>query len=238
MQTSHAPVWRRIYDELATEIARQVHPPGSRMPPEGELAQRFGVNRHTVRRAMAALQDDGVVRIERGRGTFVQEQVIDYPITRRTRFSDIIVGADREPQNDVLRLVEEPAAGEAAEELAVVEGAPLLVVETIRMADRQPLSITAHHFPKDRFDGLIEVFRETLSITQALYRLGVHDYFRRSSRVRARLPSEYEARHLQQPATQPVLEVHSVNVDPQGRPIEFALARYCAQRVQLVFAPT
>ncbi len=49
--------------------------------------------RHTVRRAIAALANRGLVRAERGSGTFIEQQRIPYPIKQRTRFSEIVTGA-------------------------------------------------------------------------------------------------------------------------------------------------
>lgn len=229
--------WGKIADALGEEIRSGRHEPGDRLPTEAALAARFQVNRHTLRRAMSALQEEGLVRIEQGRGTFVQEDVIDYPLARRTRFSEVIIGAHREPHSQILRTAEQPAGGDAAEALLVTDGEPLLVIETLHLADGRPLSVTAHHFPKARFDGLVEHFRDTGSITRALYALGVRDYFRDSNRISTRLPDDWEARQLRQPASMPVLVSQSVNVDQDGRPIEYGLARYAGRRVQLVFNP-
>jgi GntR family phosphonate transport system transcriptional regulator len=230
-------LWGRIAATLAQEIRSGQYQPGDRLPTEAALSARFQVNRHTLRRAMAALQDDGLIRIEQGRGTFVQEDVIDYPLARRTRFSEIIIGADREPHSQILRTAEQPATAEAAAALLVPDGEPLLVIETLHLADGRPLSVTAHHFPKRRFDGLVERFRESGSITQALYALGVRDYFRDGHRIGTRMPDDWEARQLRQPATLPILVSQHTNVDVDGRPIEFAVARYAGRRVQLVFNP-
>lgn len=231
-------LWREIQRILTEEIAAGVHPPGERLPTEAALASRFEVNRHTLRRAMGALQAEGLVRVEQGRGTYVQEAVIDYPVGRRTRFSEIVIGADREPHSERLRAVTVPAGDEAADALLLPVGSPLVLLETVHLVDGRPLSLTAHHFPGERFDGLIEAFDETGSITQALFRLGVKDYFRGVTRATTRLPDAREAARLRQPESQPVMVTHSVNLDPDGRPIEFAIGCYAGRRVQLVFDPS
>src|SRR5215207_8825452 len=89
-------LWRRIADQIEQSIARGTYPPGSRLPGEIEIAGRFGVNRHTVRRAIAALAERGLVRAERGSGTYVQAARIPYPIRTRTRFSEIVGRSGRE----------------------------------------------------------------------------------------------------------------------------------------------
>ena len=64
-------LWRRIADELRGDIAGGALPVGARLPGEAMLAQRFGVNRHTVRAALKALERDGLVRARQGSGTFI-----------------------------------------------------------------------------------------------------------------------------------------------------------------------
>lgn len=229
--------WRRIRDQVADEITNGEYGPGACLPAEMALSRRFGVNRHTVRHAMARLAEDGLVSIEQGRGTFVREQVLDYPVTGRTRFSDILIGADHDPHSQLLFARQQAANDEMADALFIQEGAPVLLLETIRLMDQVPLAITAHYFPEDRFAGLVEAFQESSSLTSALYRFGVRDYFRQVTRVNARLPDEDEARLLRQPQSQPILEHRSINVDPDSRPIEFAIGRYAGQRVRFVFEP-
>jgi GntR family transcriptional regulator, transcriptional repressor for pyruvate dehydrogenase complex len=71
------PVRRGLADQLVehliTAILRGDHPPDSQLPPEGRLAELFDVSRLTVREAVKALRGKGVVRIEQGRGTFVNQ---------------------------------------------------------------------------------------------------------------------------------------------------------------------
>jgi DNA-binding GntR family transcriptional regulator len=81
-------LWRRVADEIEQAIAAGTYLPGTRLPGELDIASRLGVNRHTVRRAIAALSERGLVRAERGSGTFIEARRISYPIRARTRFSE------------------------------------------------------------------------------------------------------------------------------------------------------
>ena len=81
-------VWRQIGESLADDIRNKLYLAGEQLPSEPELAAKFAVNRHTIRRAMGELEQSGLIRIEQGRGTFVQEHAIDYAIGKRTRFSE------------------------------------------------------------------------------------------------------------------------------------------------------
>ncbi|MEM8878925.1 MAG: GntR family transcriptional regulator, partial [Pseudomonadota bacterium] len=66
---SQQPVWQQIRASLAGEIASGKRAGGSMLPTEAELSRQFEVNRHTIRRALRALAEDGLVRAEQGRGT-------------------------------------------------------------------------------------------------------------------------------------------------------------------------
>src|SRR6516164_3089932 len=92
-ETAGIALWRRVADQLERAIADGSYPVETRLPGEIEIAQRLGVNRHTVRRALAALADRGFVRAERGSGTYVETRRLRYPISSRTRFSEIVGAA-------------------------------------------------------------------------------------------------------------------------------------------------
>ena len=89
-------LWRRIADDVERAIASGEFAAGEKLPGETEIAARFAVNRHTVRRAIAELAGRGLVRPARGSGTFVEGGRLAYPISRRTRFSEIVGTAGRE----------------------------------------------------------------------------------------------------------------------------------------------
>jgi len=88
MRPAGVTVWREIEQVLTREIADGVHPAGAKLPIERDLAAKFGVNRHTVRRALSSLQDKGLISIEPGRGMFAKSTRLSYPVGKRTRFSE------------------------------------------------------------------------------------------------------------------------------------------------------
>jgi len=227
-------LWRQIAGELERGIAAGTWAPGSRLPPEAALAARHGVNRHTVRRALDSLAARGLLRIEQGRGSFVSEDVVDYPLGPRTRFSEVIRAQNREPEGRILRIAEASAGAAAAEALRLAPGAPVLTVERLGLADGRPVVLGLHHFVLPRFAGLGAALEGHGSITRALALSGLADYRRAWTRVTARLPTAEEAAHLRQARTRPVILAEALNVDPQGQPIDYTLSRYAAGRVQII----
>lgn len=228
-------LWRQIERQLADDITMGLYPGGSRLPTEPELAERFGVNRHTLRRAIAALAEQGLVRVEQGRGSFVQEDLVDYMIGRRTRFSEIISSLDRTPSGRLLRAYETPADSQIAKELGLKAKTLCIFLQTLNEVDGQPVSVGTSYFPAKRFPQLIPVYSETRSITRALEHHGVGDYVRRTTRVTARMPDVDDAAHLRQSRSRPILVVESINVDREGVPVQYGVGHFASDRIQLVF---
>ena len=230
-------LWRQIASGLEGEIRRGRLRPGERLPTEHDLAERLGVNRHTVRRAVAALEESGLVRAEQGRGTFVERSVLDYAVGRRTRFSESLDREAVEPGRELLDASRPRAGAIIGEALGIGARERVERLELLGSAGGRPLSLAAHCFPSARFEGIAEAWTELGSVTAALERFGVEDYTRSITRVTARLPEEREREHLALPRQRPVLVTESVNVDSAGAPIEYGHTCFAADRVQLVLEP-
>ena len=232
-----APVWRRIAQSLASEIGASGLQPGARLPTEAELSARFGVNRHTVRRALDQLVRAGLVRTERGRGAFVAEEMIAYPVIPRTRFNEWITKQNREPSGQALHVREQRADSHVAEGLGIEPGRPVAWLERLGLANGTPVSLGSHYFAIEQLPGIVEALRSQPTVTAALNHVGVADYVRQSTRVSSRMPTAVEADLLQVSRSRPLLVCDNVNVDQDGRIVEFGLTRYPSTRVQIVFEP-
>ena len=230
-------LWRQIVGHIRQDIDRGALPPGARLPTEADLSRQFGVNRHTVRRALEELSRGGVVRVEQGRGSFVAEDVLDYAVEPRTRFSEWIRRHNKEPSGRILQLKEITADSRVAAGLGIRPGARVVLLERLGFADDRPVSLTSHNFPAARLPGLLEALRTAPRITEALQTAGVADYMRQLTRVTARLPSPEEADLLRTGRSRPLLVAENVNVDRGGTVVEFAIGLYPTPRVQIVFEP-
>src|SRR5580698_10183825 len=230
-------LWRQIFVRLQGDIASGGLKPGTKLPTEAELSAQFGVNRHTVRRALEELSRDGLVRVEQGRGSFVAEDVLDYNVEARTRFSEWIRKHNKEPSGIIRQLRELPADQRIAAGLGVRGGSRVVLLERLGFADDRPVSLARHYFPAVRLKGMLQALQATPRITEALRSVGVDDYLRLQTRVTARLPTQTEAELLRMARNRPVLITENVNVDRAGTIVEFATGCYPTPRVQIVFEP-
>ena len=228
-------LWNQIEQVLTKEIEAGLLRAGERLATEPQLAERFGVNRHTVRRAVAQLAERGLVKVEQGRGSFVAEHVLDYLIGRHTRFTDLVNRQNRNPGGGFLFAAQVEAEGTVAKALKVAPGTALHHLETLGALDDRPISVGTHFFPAQRFPDLVEIYQREGSITRTLTHFGCGDYERRITRVTARIPDASDAELLRQARNRPVLVTESVNVDAAEVPVEYGIARFAADRFQIVF---
>ena len=232
-----APLWKTIADTLAAEIAQGLYPPGAKLPTESALAARFGVNRHTVRRALAALAGTGTLRARRGAGVFVTARPTDYPIGRRVRFHQAVTASGRTPAKSITRQETRPASARESAALRLPPGAPVHVVEGVSLVDGQPVAAFRSVFPAAALPGLLAALARTQSVTAALAACGVADYTRAETRLTAKRADALLALALDLPEGAPVLRSVGVNIDPAGTPLELGSTWFAGDRVTLTVTP-
>ncbi|MBM5574806.1 phosphonate metabolism transcriptional regulator PhnF [Deefgea sp. CFH1-16] len=229
------PKWQQIATLLAEEIAQKTL--RGQLPVEPILAQRFAVNRHTVRRAVQALESQGLVRIEQGRGTFVQEDLIDYQMGRRGRFSHSLAAQSLSGASQILRSDVIIASDEVCQQLEIAAGSEVLKIEALDFVADQVVGVCTEYLPLPRFAGFHALLAEHGAMSDALRAAGVVSMSRKSSKITARIPRAEVAAQLAQPKSQPVLYVESVYQDDHGQVIEYGITRFAAHAIQLVITP-
>jgi GntR family phosphonate transport system transcriptional regulator len=234
---TRSPLWRSIADTLAAEIAQGRYASGDKLPTEAALSQRFGVNRHTVRHALAALAEAGTVHARRGAGVFVASHPTDYRLGRRVRFHQNVRESGRTPSRQFLRMETLTADPREAEALTLPAGSLVHVVEGLSLADGVPLAMFRSVFPAARFPQLLQRLEALQSVTAALAACGLSDFTRAETRITAKLANPLLALHLRLAEGAALLRSVAVNVDAAGQPVEFGQTWFAGDRVSLTVAP-
>ncbi len=232
------PVWKSIAAELEGEIAQGLYRPGDKLPTEADLSARFGVNRHTARRALGDMAARGIVHSRRGAGVFVTSAPLDYPIGGKVRFTQNIRASGRLPGRRSLRIETRPSGPEEAAALELAPGAPVIVYEGLSLAEQMPIAHFVSCFPAAPLPGLAQTLEGTASITEALRLNGISDYTRISTRLAAVIASPTQARHLGLRDGAPLLRSESINHDPAGQPVEYGLTWFAGERITLIVGDT
>ena len=154
------PLYRRIAAELRHAISSGELPPGSQLPTEQELGDRYKVSRNTVRLALGLLTNEGIITSTPGRGTFVRDRIMltchasraeaaDRPDDWHTDayFTEVRQQGRQPSQRFDIRI--DPASLGVAERLRVEEGEAVVVRRMIRYVDGEPWSIQDSSYPMD-----------------------------------------------------------------------------------------
>jgi len=152
-----------IYSQIAKPLKEEIASfltPGERLSSENELAEPFGVNRHTIRRAAGELIADGLLEHRHGKGTFVLDAPFDYSLGRSTRFTETFESLGKTASNCILHKPAIPARGGIATRLRLAENDPVAWIESLRLADNRPICVIFHFLPRQIFPDLLAEYHE------------------------------------------------------------------------------
>jgi GntR family transcriptional regulator len=201
---------------------------GDPVPPERELAVRFGVSRETVRQALHELLVEG--RIERrGRGTVVSRPKLVQPLSLRS-YTEGAAERGRVPGRTPVTWEDIPATPEMAETLSIPTGDTVIHLERVLLADGQRIGLESTYLPKSRFGTFTDSFDPATSLYAAVRATGV-EFGSAVERIETALPSPREASLLESTTAMPMLLLRRTSVDTNGRPIEMVRALYRGDRV-------
>ncbi len=144
-------LYYRVAETLKGRIASSRYGPGAILPPENTLAQEFNVSSITIRRAMALLVDQGLVKRRRGIGTQVVEKREDrIPLRITGNFRDWIDSAVNRRLNlkvEVLGISVVPCPFSVAKRFSLPSGAPIWQMKRVRKRKGEPISFYVNYAP-------------------------------------------------------------------------------------------
>ena len=225
-RVSPVPLYYQVASHLLAMIESQALPVGARIENEVDLAERLGVSRPTMRRAMLYLVERGMVVRKRGVGTLVVQPRVRRMIELSSLFDDL-AKAGRRPTTVVRALDVVPAHGLAAE-LGVGEDDPIYHVERVRYADGDPLAILINSIPC----SVVTVTTEDLS-THGLYNLlraAGREPRNASQVIGARIATARDARILDERRGAALLTMTRTAFDVNGRVVDHGTHVYRADR--------
>jgi GntR family transcriptional regulator len=165
---SPLPLYAQVESILATGMADGTFPPGTRLPNEDELVERYAVSRTTIRQTIQNLVRRGLVEIRRGKGTFVLQAKITQELTELSGFVEDMQSLGRHASARVLDNQILPASESVARQLAMPAGTLVVRIQRVRLADNAPLSFDETYLPRQIGERIIENNLETEPIFSLL----------------------------------------------------------------------
>src|SRR5690606_6765074 len=154
------------------------------------LAQRFSVNRHTLRRALDVLVAEGRVLRHQGRGTCVLPTPIVYPVHAGSTYSKALAHMGLRSDAVLLNHGQRPAKPDEMKDLALAQQDQVIEITTLRLLNEQPISLIVHCFSAKRAT-LLETYKGG-SLRLHLEKKDIA-LRRASTLIGARVPTQKEA---------------------------------------------
>lgn len=231
------PLYRQVAETIEADLVH-ASAPGDALPGETALAERFGVNRLTVRQALGELAQRGLVRTVHGRGSFVAEPPIRYEISGSSEAS-----LTRAMERQGLQVRQLLLATELDDDRELRRRLGLRRAvrrwELLRLVDERPWTLTRMWADARRFADLHEQWDGSSSLYGVL--ADVYDiHLRRLERdVWAEAAGPLDAEQLDVPVGAPILVLEGRNGDQHGEPVMLVHHRGRADRVRFAveYAP-
>lgn len=226
------PKYERVRKALSAEI-RGLEP-HTALPTERDLARTHAVSRATVRLALGALGDSGLIYRIQGAGTFVAGPTISKTPALRSFSEDMLIRG-MVPSSRMLAADEVAAGSALADELGIAADDHVFRVTRVRLANSEPMCLETAHIPAGRAPRLLEH-----DLTHSLYEVlrtfyGLH-LVRAEEVVRAVALDVAESAMLGSPPGSPALRIHRIGLDERDRQLESTTSIYRADRYDLRLA--
>ena len=146
--TISTPLFQQLAETLRAAIDAGEYPPGSRLPTENELCERYSVSRVTVRKALDELSQGEFLVRKPGKGTFVTEKKIQRKLDGVLSYTNMCYMMGYQPGAKTIRITLEQPTEEERGQLGLKKDEQTLVVERLRLADGRPMMLETSKFPE------------------------------------------------------------------------------------------
>lgn len=205
----------------------------SSLPSEREMCEKYGVSRPTVRKALKLLEEEGAIRVLRGKGAFFlgTDKFVENSFTvgrREISFYDQVLAQGKHPSSKVLTQDVQPADKVIAAKLNIKRGDPVFCLERVRYIDGALFSVNSSRVPYKICPVLTTLdFAGDVSLHHTLEEHG-HCPYRADKVIEISHAGEYETIHLGIPAGEPIAVTYTKTYDKEGRVLEFAVTKHSA----------
>jgi len=227
-----------LYYQLRALLERQIHAgtwkPNDRIPPEDELALRYGVSKITVREALKLLSAAGLVRREQGRGTFVNAPRLTQGPRALTCFTGEMKQSGLRAYSRVLEASVISCGADLAAHLRIQSGEQVFCLKRVRYANDEAMGIQTACLPLNLVPGIQAEDFTTGSLYQVVQRrYGLKPAGARETHFAVALEAD-DARELGVKAGAPALAAERLTVLADGRPLEYVVSIMRGDRYRII----
>lgn len=229
------PLHYQLSELLNQEIEAGRWKVGEQIPVEEELCSHFSLSRTTVRKALDALVNTGLLQREQGRGTFVAEpKLVEGLVNRPVGFFDDMAERGIHVVSHILELREIKPPPTVARELELGPGETAVMVQRVRYIRNEPVLTVTSYLSYQLCSCLLHADLTNTGLYTYMrehcgYKMGRANRF-----VEAVAANEQEARQLEVAVGSPLLLIESTVYLEDGRPFDYFKARHRGDRLRLI----
>lgn len=224
------PLYTQIHDAIKADIEKKVYQVGKRLPSERVLAEKFNVTRTTLRQAVTALCDEGILERRVGAGTFVVGQRVRERMRGTISFTEIVKSQGKKPSSKIISYLKVFANEMEREKLHLEHNARIIRMERIRYADGLPICFEVACVPADLVEGFKkdEITKHFFATLEANGKV----IGRSEQTISSKNASQELSRYLEIKHGAAILTVNQVSYLKDETPFEFVLSSYAGERFE------
>jgi len=220
------PLYQRLRDQLAEQIANNRWRPGEAIPTEAALSAEYQLSTGTVRKAIDALVSEGILERQQGRGTFIRRAQFQSSLFRFFRFQTVS-GERQVPESRILSIEPVAAPSAVAQALGLPADAQVIRIVRVRLLDVKPVLAEEIWLPRQRFQALLEIdlSREGPLLYPIYEEVCGQVVASAEETLTAEAVNDVHARLLQVAVNSPVIVIERLARDYAGSPLEWRRSR-------------
>jgi GntR family transcriptional regulator len=228
---SSYPLYKQIENFIRNKIETKEWQVGQNVPPEQELAKKFGVSINTVKSAVKILINEGYLSRKKGKGTYISQPKIQEALVQKlVGFYEDMTEKGYSLYSKVLTLLPVHASTDIAEKLEMGKRELVINLERIRYINNEPICLVSSYYPYELCSGLLN---EDLS-NQSVYGLLETKYglyvVRARRNLEAIVATKEDAKLLGIRQGDPIQLLESIAYLDTGRPVEYYIAKHRGDR--------
>lgn len=216
-----SPLYIQLREVIRSKIEDGEYQPGTAIPSENQLAEAYGLNRLSVRSAVEALENEGLLKSVQGEGVFVQGSKTQRDLETLGGYRHTMQERGRDASTKVLIKAVRPAGPLYARLLQISPEDPVWFIRRIDSSEGEPVALEEIYIPHALCPGLEDIDIGLFSLYDALQWSGIHlSVGQQTLRITRLEPAM--ARLIDLSPQQAVMEFSYSVQDTLGRTVEFS----------------
>jgi len=220
----------QVYNEIKSNIDNGIWKEGSQIPTEHELMKEFNVSRDTIRKALSKLLQEGYIRRQAGKGTFIRSNKSRYKLTRLESFTEQMKARGLYPSSEIIEKSLIIPSKYIRSYLELEDNEEVYKIARLRLADSEPMSYEIAYIPRK----LCPNMDEKIDNETSLYKLYEEEYNHEMEygevSIEAEIAPEKIAKILKLSSPSAILKMRSTVFLKNKKPLYFVEAYYIGEK--------